>query len=320
MSTDLQASTLDLKGFIITDLHPSHDDTTGGKADVTLMIPIRSNAEAASWEQSFVGAERCFNSRDALGDDDKPLNDHVLKLKFRDDARRLTLTTDKGEDFLSDKNCQLLYAELCTKRQAANVKIKLRVTGLTGELVGKVFDQIAKPILVHTSTIQQGLPFDKEKGRVLAFSEAKRSMTPRPGAFVIGILAADGSEFGGFVSEVYQDGDAEICKVVDLDGRVYPVSPAEVRSQHVVTGPKGKSADTAIAGLKDDAKERGLTLSYADLMHGLSTQYSTLPPGEAKVITKTVGAAALKACMDRRDAAKTSEGESEAKQDEAQAV
>lgn len=297
-AVDLQASTLDLNGFILTDIHPKHDDTEGGKADLTFMCPIRTNPEAAIWNKSFVGAEVCFNSRDALGDDDKSPNDHVLKLKFRDDSRRLTVSLIGGANPLIDgKNADFLFAELTTKSRAAAVKIKVRVRGVDGDLVGKVFNQIGKPLVIRAEMAQQSLPL--EGGKVVNFQAPRRAITPTPGSFVVGVLAADGSEFGGFVSEVYQDGEAEICKVLDLDDRVYPVTVAEIRSQHAVIGPKGKSADRVIADLKAQGKAQGIVLSYGDLLAALLEQFSGLAPTESKVLTQTVGQLTLKHAKDR---------------------
>lgn len=306
MSIDLQANTLDLQGFILTDIHPKHDDTEGGKADLTFMCPIRTNPEAAVWNRSFVGAEVCFNSRDSLGDDDKSPNDHVLKLKFRDDSRRLTVLLVGGANPLIDgKNADFLFAELTTKTRAAAVKLKVRVRGVDGDLVGKVFNQIGKPLVIRAEMAQQSLPL--EAGKVVNFQAPRRNMTPSLGAFVVGVLAADGAEFGGFVSEVLKDGDTEICKVVDLDDRVYPVTVAEIRSQHTVIGPKGKSADRVIADIKAQAKDAGLTLSYNDLLKSLLEQFSGMAPTESKVITRTVGQLTLKHAKDRMLAAQDTE-------------
>ncbi len=294
---DLQANTLDLQGFILTDIHPKHDDTEGGKADLTFMCPIRTNAEAAVWNRSFVGAEVCFNSRDSLGDDDKSPNDHVLKLKFRDDSRRLTVSLIGGANPLIDgKNADFLFAELTTKSRAAAVKVKVRVRGVDGDLVGKVFNQIGKPLVIRAEMAQQALPLE---GKVVGFPAPRRNMTPSPGAFVVGVLAADGSEFGGFVSEVIQDNGAEICKVVDLDDRVYPVTVAEIRSQHSIVGPKGKSVDRVLSDLKAQAKALGLSLSYNDLLKALLEQFAGLAPTESKALTNTVIALTVKHAKDR---------------------
>lgn len=317
-AVDLQANTLDLQGFILTDIHPKHDDTEGGKADLTFMCPIRTNLEAAIWNKSFVGAEVCFNSRDALGDDDKSPNDHVLKLKFRDDSRRLTVSLIGGANPLIDgKNADFLFAELTTKSRAAAVKIKVRVRGVDGDLVGKVFNQIGKPLVIRAEMAQQSLPL--ESGKVVNFQAPRRNMTPSLGAFVVGVLAADGAEFGGFVSEVLRDGDTEICKVVDLDDRVYPVTVAEIRSQHTVIGPKGKSADRVIADLKAQGKGAGLTLSYNDLLAALLEQFSGMAPTESKVLTQTVSQLTLKHAKDRMLAAPEAEPTTDAVSQAAQA-
>lgn len=311
---NLQDSTLDLLGFVLTDIRPKHDETEGGLLTVTVMSPIRSNAEAAAWDQSFVGAERCFNGRDALGDDDKTPNDHILKLKFRDDQRRVTVAVvGTVAPLIEGKNAEFKFAELVTKARAAHVKIQFTVRGVDGTLVGKVFDQIGKSVSVRAETAQQGLPFD---GKVVNFKVAQRAITPVPGAFVVGILASDGSEFGGIVSEVMRDGDTEICKVVDLDDRVYPVTVAEIRSQHSIAGPKGKSVDTVIKGLKEQAKASGFTLSFNDLLKVLLDQFAGMSPSETKVLTMSVQQLTLKSAKDRAaaspESAESAPAESEA--------
>lgn len=314
---DLQANTLDLQGFILTDIHPKHDDTEGGKADLTFMCPIRTNAEAAVWNRSFVGAEVCFNSRDSLGDDDKSPNDHVLKLKFRDDSRRLTVSLIGGANPLIDgKNADFLFAELTTKSRAAAVKVKVRVRGVDGDLVGKVFNQIGKPLVIRAEMAQQALPLE---GRVVNFQPPRRAITPSPGDFVVGIMLADGSEFGGFVSEVMQDGDAEICKVIDLDDRVYPVTVAEIKSRHTIVGPKGKSADRVISDLKAQAKAQGIVLSYNDLLKAVLEQFSGMAPSESKVLTNTVCTLTVKHAKDRLLASQNPEPTTDAVSQAAQA-